>query len=401
MKGVCTIKIHEGMIQSWHHSLILLYRPLIGASACLLYETLYACAAAGKCVLMDDLLAFCFLQEGTFTEQRKRLEKYELLISRIKNDDQDELIEMRCTLRSPLTPRSFLRHEVFGRLYFEVVGAEGFERIKRLYDLEEEDFEEFEDISAHLDTEPLEDVWSEEKEQQMQIRLPSEEKLSAYPFNWTIFWGYPGNKRSFPERLRSKDNLIRIARIASIYGLDEKEMRKRTVRAMDDDKTQIDFNQIANALDISEIKGIPTDPDNYNAAPISFLQSRQPNQTRIMPNERKMIRYVADRYGFANEVINTLLEFCMKNCDGALIEKYVLAVANNWSRQHVETRAKALELIHKETSYKYKKGNPQQAQFPDWYYSNDDEQPASEEEIAAVQEYFNRLTKGGAANGTA
>lgn len=44
------------------------------------------------------------------------------------------------------------------------------------------------------------------------------------------------------------------------------------------------------------------------------------------------------------------------------------------------------------TKQRYSHNDPSQAKFPDWYYQSDNEKPASQEEIRAVQDYFDKLT---------
>ena len=84
------------------------------------------------------------------------------------------------------------------------------------------------DISEKMDLSCLES-WTQEKEETYLNLKPEEGKLK-YDFDFETF--LKGADRIFPMRYRTKENLSRIASLASIHGIDAVDMRKYVQRSI-------------------------------------------------------------------------------------------------------------------------------------------------------------------------
>lgn len=386
----CTIRVSDTMPVCWNDYLLLLYRPLTGKRPVLLYGILQAAARFRAPVSIEELMEMAGLNEGQWKEDRQTLERYELL-STWQNQDGSE---WRIELLSPLDPRTFLRHEVFGRLFFEAKGSRGVEMITRLYDIEppqrEDPFQEVSD--RRLDLEILDNAWSEDKEEILQRNIPLSAQRELVHFDWKKF---ANNGSVFPDRMLTPEAKARIGRLANMYGLDEVKMRQICNRFTDLEKTRFNFEGIASELArVNKRSIVKVRPDDYSASPVAFLKSRQPANADILPAERRLLDYLQEHYGFNNEVINTLVEFSMNSCQGAFIGKYIESVANNWARNGIDTRQKALDYLEKSRpSSNGRTAKNKAGSLPDWYA----EKPAtkaSSEEIEQARALVRSLREG-------
>lgn len=364
----CILKMSDSLSSRSHGYLCFLYEPIIKQRACMLYESLYALALLKEEYDLEDILEFCSLSKNQFNQSRKELERL-LLAATYASEDHSELL---IYLIPPKTPRAFLRHEILGRLFLNETSSAYLQKIKNLYAL---DFSPagFENISEKLQSDRLETRWTAEKEAVIQKQKPKVLDFS-YPFNWKVF--FKGASRVFPERLRTEKNKNRIAMLANIYGIDETQMRRFVSRYIDEPKTSINFEQLENDLkftirqspDLNKIK------DPWQLPPVSFYVSLQANGSEALPEEKEVIAKVCEQFSFSNEVMNTLLDYCLENCDKKFIEKIIVREANAWARNGITTRNQALEFIENQGLFKNsasrKNEKPMVADgstLPDWY----------------------------------
>lgn len=362
-----------------HGYLSFLYRPLMMPRCSDLYESLYSLSLMKSRFETSEILEFCALNEGLFVQLRKELERF-FLLSTYTDEKQNTLC---IYIYAPLPPREFLRHDLLGRLFLARTSSSYYQKIKTLYGLDDEPQNRMKNISEKLQPERLEEQWSQEKEIVLQKEKPAPIR-NQYPFDWNDF--FKGMQRTFPERLRTESNKARISMLAGVYGMNEKQMRRFVARYINDSKSAIDFDRLENDLQFTnrsqEPKAVPK--DLYQLPPVQFLGTLQSNNSAVLPSERKLVQDLATDYSFAWEVVNTLLEYCMKECDMAIVEKYVRTVANTWARNGIDTRQKALEFINREPKKKYSRRQPARADgstLPDWYKQTETT-PASDELVA-------------------
>lgn len=379
--------------QCWSASLHLLYRPLIGGEACMLYTVLSSLAQYTDSLEMDDLLAFAQCTKKGFEEARTRLEEFELL--RSYADDSGKLAHLE--IRPVLLPAVFLNHDIYRRILFQAIGSEGMIRLKALVLPANAPQEGLREVSSSLSAERLACDWSAQQETQLSDVFSDFHDPQQYDFDWGVF--FLNMHQAIPQRLRSRENMTRIARLASIYGLDELSMRKVVIKHLRDRRTWIDFDAIIEELGYTNrIQDV--DPNDYSQPPVAFLKARQPKNAEILPKERALLLSLAERHQFSNELINTIIEYSMEQCQGSLVEKYVRTLANNMARSQIETRDQALEYFSRQKkAVSSRKGGEPQLNLPDWYSIIPDEQ-ASEEDLQAVLALQEQILKGNRDHGS-
>lgn len=375
----------------WLPALCLLYKPLVGNEAILLYEALYSLAAAKvgePCfVKEEDLAALLQTTPTALKTSRERLEKFELLRS-FENGSKQLARILVCP---PKTPPAFFSDEVLRRLLYQAVDREGVKRLQAVFEPKEQEEEDLVEVTQTLDLAHFEKNWTVQKEEDLGSTHMDWSSSRTYDFNWDIF--LRGAQRRFPVRLRTQDNLNRIARLANVYGISEQNMIVLVTKHTNARHTQIDFDGILNELGVT--KKVETGkPDDYSQAPVSFLKARQPANAKVLPKERALLLSLAETHHFSNELINTIIEYSMEQCQGSLVEKYVRTLANNMARSQIETRDQALEFFCRAkkaaSTTRYGQAKNAKPNLPDWYDIIPTEKGTEEdvEAILALQNQF-------------
>ncbi len=364
------IRQTESLPMSASGDLWLLYRPIIGPRACMLYEYLCALSSSlSQIQKLPDLLGIVQMSENQFLQARKELEQLHL-IATFANDERTEFL---IWVRPPKRPREFLQHEIFSRMLLNETSAAYISKIQAMYDLKFTGAG-MSNISSKLTSSRLEEHWNEEKEIIHQKQTPPKLEIS-YPFDWELF--FRGQKRTIPDRLRTDRNKSRIAMLANIYGISEEQMRRLVTRYMDDDKTLINFDELENDLKFTtrrnpEISKNNTDP--FQLPPVTFYESLQKNGSEALPDEKKLISDLCLKLSFSNELMNTLIDYCLTNCQMKFIPTIIRREANTWARRGITTRKQALEFISNQTLFQNSRAKrnsePPKADgstLPEWY----------------------------------
>lgn len=357
---------------NWQTFLYLLYRPLIGEQACTLYTILYSLAQCNSKIQEEDVECCMMSTPGLIKQARERLEKYELLKSYANAQGQLAYIE----LCPPLNADLFMKHPIYRRLIQQKVGAEGIERIKRLFEPKKI---KLQNISQSLNPDEEQDFdFLENAQESVSWHEPQ-----TYDFDWDLF--FYTMDRTIPQRLRTRENMSYIAYLANLYGLEEVNMRRIVVRHFDEEKTRIDFDGVIDDLKHSNLikEG---EFNNYAQSPIVFLKTHQPVQAKVLPKEKALLTNLSQ--SFSNELINTIVEYAMEQCEGQFIEPYITTLANNMARMNIQTRQEALHYFQTKRTFSSKSSlrtslGPERVNVPEWYDKANDEL-ASEEEVEAL-----------------
>lgn len=381
----CKIQLSEKIATECLQDLNMLYAPLVGHSACSLWQLLYAFGRTKTSLAWDDLLFFSGLMESQFSACQQRLETYELLETFESENGQTRIY----SLKKPLDFQKMMGHELYGRLLFERLGHEGIERLQRMQ--KKPELEEFKNVTSVMDRQAFEQRWSQEQEDAFQELIPVSLDLRDYDFDFTRFFQGLG-ERAFPARLRGRDNLIRIANLARVFAQDEDKMRKLVIRHMKDRKSSIDFDGIVTELrGVSSTKKARTAPDNFKAAPTDFLLANQPEAAVLLPAETRLFNQL-EKKGLPCKVINTLTEYVLKQNQGAFSVNYMRTLANNALRLNLKTREQALEWLDNSQA-RPSRSQSGQSKLPDWY-SEIPTEKASQEDVDETLALMDEVLKG-------
>lgn len=320
-----------------YESLILLYQPLIGASAVAIYLSLnklnnhtdysFLCLYTG---LDIDLVEHGIIM----------LERYRLLKT-FKKEKEDHFIHV---LLSPFKPLEFITHYVYGLELRKHIGNHNFNLLNDRFKLEHIDKSDYQEITekkifnvSQFSEDDLEDIL---KSKNGEIILPNQ-------FNYDLFLQSVTNLQ-FPHVLRSKENLNLIGELALIYGISEERMQTLVFRSINYNDLKFETSKLIERVRREKVV-IDESINKYDLPPEAFLQLLQ-NGAAVSTYNKKLIEQLVVEMLLAPPVVNRLLEYVMETNNNRLIKNYVLQVATTWKSFDIRTLEEANELI-KKTSY--------------------------------------------------
>ncbi len=369
MKQSCTIKKRTDFSEMDFSCLFLLYYPLIGKEASILYGVLRSLIGQVEVEQIRTLTGF---NQARLMHARKMLEQFELLNTYHNPQDQSWIYE----LQSPLSAVEFLRHDTFSRLYLQQVGSRQFDMVKVLLQKEEDIPTGYQNVSESVDISPL-SSWDQEKEITYEkIRPNSQKTLRMSQFDFETF--LKGMEHIFPNQLRTEENLARIAQLADIHGISALEMRRYVMLSVHTRTHAFDFEKLKGYVYKNQ-KVIEQPKNSYDMSPVKFLQNLQKGAP-VSKADKNLIESLSLEYGFENDVINVLIEYTLEQTDHKFPRSYVEKVAATWARLNVHDVDSALAQTKKVSTKKQATNK-----VPEWYSDTQTHQ-ASDELVAKALE---------------
>lgn len=324
------VRCIEHLSSEQRQSLNLLYGPLIGKNSICLYEFL---GSIQNSVELEDVYLLLNINASQFDIARNHLEQYHLIETYVHEAD------MLILLYAPLLPDSFLCHETYSRLYLASVGAKCFDKVKAMLYKDKTVSSSYTKVESPLDVSIL-DAWNESKEIAYEKVKPTIKQ--KYDFDFATL--FKGMNRIFPVRLRTTENLDRIAEMAKIYGIDAKDMRKYVQRSTNPSTHVFDLEKLKDMV-MRNRKVMEVSKDPYKMSPVKFLQNKQ-NGIPVVKSDQALIERLCKEFQFPIEVVNTLIEYTLRQTNQQFSRNYVEKVAASWVRLGVDSRQKALEIIN-------------------------------------------------------
>lgn len=338
-------------------SLNLLYGPLMGKNSICLYEFL---GSIQNLVELEDVYLLLNMNASQFDIARNRLEQYHLIETYVHEGD------MLILLYAPLLPDSFLCHETYSRLYLASVGAKCFDKVKAMLYKDKTVSSSYTKVESPLDVSIL-DSWNESKEIAFEKVKPTIKQ--KYDFDFATL--FKGMDRIFPVRLRTSENLDRIAEMAKIYGIDAKDMRKYVQRSTNPSTHVFDLEKLKDMV-MRNRKVMEVSKDPYKMSPVKFLQNKQ-NGIPVVKSDQALIERLCKEFQFPIEVVNTLIEYTLQQTNQQFSRNYVEKVAASWVRLGVDSRKKALDIINQSPLENKRDKKAEKVVLDDKFYTQKEE----------------------------
>lgn len=351
------VRCIEHLSSEQRQSLNLLYGPLMGKNSICLYEFL---GSIQNLVELEDVYLLLNMNASQFDIARNRLEQYHLIETYVHEGD------MLILLYAPLLPDSFLCHETYSRLYLASVGAKCFEKVKAMLYKDKTVSSSYTKVESPLDVSIL-DSWNESKEIAFEKVKPTIKQ--KYDFDFATL--FKGMDRIFPVRLRTSENLDRIAEMAKIYGIDAKDMRKYVQRSTNPSTHVFDLEKLKDMV-MRNRKVMEVSKDPYKMSPVKFLQNKQ-NGIPVVKSDQALIERLCKEFQFPIEVVNTLIEYTLQQTNQQFSRNYVEKVAASWVRLGVDSRKKALDIINQSPLENKRDKKVEKVMLDDKFYTQKEE----------------------------
>ena len=351
------VRCIEHLSSEQRQSLSLLYGPLMGKNSICLYEFL---GSIQNLVELEDVYLLLNMNASQFDIARNRLEQYHLIETYVHEGD------MLILLYAPLLPDSFLCHETYSRLYLASVGAKCFDKVKAMLYKDKTVSSSYTKVESPLDVSIL-DSWNESKEIAFEKVKPTIKQ--KYDFDFATL--FKGMDRIFPVRLRTSENLDRIAEMAKIYGIDAKDMRKYVQRSTNPSTHVFDLEKLKDMV-MRNRKVMEVSKDPYKMSPVKFLQNKQ-NGIPVVKSDQALIERLCKEFQFPIEVVNTLIEYTLQQTNQQFSRNYVEKVAASWVRLGVDSRKKALDIINQSSLENKRDKKAEKVVLDDKFYTQKEE----------------------------
>lgn len=351
------VRCIEHLSSEQRQSLNLLYGPLMGKNSICLYEFL---GSIQNLVELEDVYLLLNMNASQFDIARNRLEQYHLIETYVHEGD------MLILLYAPLLPDSFLCHETYSRLYLASVGAKCFDKVKAMLYKNKTVSSSYTKVESPLDVSIL-DSWNESKEIAFEKVKPTIKQ--KYDFDFATL--FKGMDRIFPVRLRTSENLDRIAEMAKIYGIDAKDMRKYVQRSTNPSTHVFDLEKLKDMV-MRNRKVMEVSKDPYKMSPVKFLQNKQ-NGIPVVKSDQALIERLCKEFQFPIEVVNTLIEYTLQQTNQQFSRNYVEKVASSWVRLGVDSRKKALDIINQSSLENKRDKKAEKVVLDDKFYTQKEE----------------------------
>lgn len=351
------VRCIEHLSSEQRQSLNLLYGPLMGKNSICLYEFL---GSIQNLVELEDVYLLLNMNASQFDIARNRLEQYHLIETYVHEGD------MLILLYAPLLPDSFLCHETYSRLYLASVGAKCFDKVKAMLYKDKTVSSSYTKVESPLDVSIL-DSWNESKE----IAFEKVKPTIKQKYNFDFATLFKGMDRIFPVRLRTSENLDRIAEMAKIYGIDAKDMRKYVQRSTNPSTHVFDLEKLKDMV-MRNRKVMEVSKDPYKMSPVKFLQNKQ-NGIPVVKSDQALIERLCKEFQFPIEVVNTLIEYTLQQTNQQFSRNYVEKVAASWVRLGVDSRKKALDIINQSPLENKRDKKAEKVVLDDKFYTQKEE----------------------------
>lgn len=370
-KDKCRIEIVGEMSLERYASLIMLYQPLIGNDACMLYQCMFAIGTRHQKIRNHLLLEKISGQSiERIQKSRQLLEQY-LLVKTFFNGIDNSYIYQ---IYMPKTGNEFLRHEVFGRLYLKKLGKQVYEFNKLCFANEFEDKERYQEITS-----PFENIliqnWKDSEEERFQKIKPNQNDARLLHPDVPLNFNYDRFLQDysltlFPTCCRNEQNLRIIGELATIHGISEMDMRKYVSQSINLKTHTLNVEALKNKVRKAKRSvQVDIDPINpYSVPPVVFLQNKQ-HGVPVTKSDAYLIETLITEFKLRPEVVNVLIEYVLNKTNQRFTKNYVEKVASVWVRLNIDTSEKALALIQEEQDKKpkgYKKN-----ELPEWFHDQD------------------------------
>ena len=353
-KDTYRAECRHGVSEEALNTLMVLYQPLVGSDAVLIYLTL---AAEAQNPHGQDSLQRLFtltdIPVDTFERACAKLEEYMLMRTYVKEaETKNSYIYV---LNQPQSAQDFTSNSFYMSRYLSAMGQSQTEISVTRAAGGSISLQGYRDITHSVKNMKTEDYDRSVSYVEVKPKYVFTADDATIHFDYERFLT-KCSSLVFPVELRSQENMALIGKLATVYGLSVDRMLilvKECVRlsTMEFDGEKLKIKAARTKSDVEPGKDI------YEISPVSFLQSKQ-NGAEVSFPDKKLIEHLATDMHFSNTVINIMLEHILDISANKLVPSFVDSIAGEWARDGVATKEQALLETKKQMpAGKYSRGH--------------------------------------------
>ena len=346
-------------------SLLELYQPIIGAQAAILYLTLSTQKKSpdgGNIFKTEQLLKNMALTPGEFYSARRYLEAVGLI--RTYETVQEDVRCYIYVIYSPKSPKAFFEDVLFSGLLIQSIGEKEAKKLANKWKVNLIIPDEYHEVSASfLDVYKINyDDPSFRKEFNVSI-IGRDHGRANLEFNFDLFLSYIKESSFIDIDLFKRKDLKEIARLATLYGINEKwmaqivieEYNPNSINHFDYEKIKfscedlVKYSVLKHKSDpfISTDSDVGQKIDLFNrVSPAEFLSYKQ-NGTKPISSDLNIINSLSLNFGFSNGVINAIVDYVLQKNKNVLSKNYTEKIAASIAREGINTAIDAMNYLNR------------------------------------------------------
>lgn len=321
--------------------LILMYQPIVGASAISLYLTLLN---ATLNINYSTLAKHTNLNIDEIERALIMLERYRL-IETYKHKVNNEFVHI---IHQPLKANEFLSHYVYGLELKKAISSHQFNVLLVKFKESQIALESYTNITEKK-------VFNQNafSEADLESLLENEAGVISLDsqFNFDLFFEN-ATELKFPSKLRNQSNLKLISELALFYGISESRMATLVYRSINYSEQILDVDALLGRVKRETVE-VVHNINKYDLPNIAFLKSLQ-NGAAVSAYNKGLLEKLFFEMKLSKQVVNRLIEYVMESKNNQLIHNFVLQIATTWKAYDVKTVEEANKIIRK-VDYSQKK----------------------------------------------
>ncbi len=377
----------------------MLYQPIIGVNAVMLYFTLWADLDKTELISNEfthhHLMSNMQMTTAEIVNARQKLEGIGLLKTYVKKESVNGYVY---EMYSPISAHDFFTHPILNVVLYNNVGKLEYEKLVNYFKIPRINLSSYENITCAFnqvfDSVPL----TSSSVMNDDIRKYNKLKLNInmnFDFDF-LMEGMPSSV--IKEKLFSKENKELILNLAYIYNIDAMRMQNILKGCLNErgSISKEEFRKACrNYYQFDNGGLLPTVVDNtqpeYLRKPVGDTSKRarmiytfetiSPSQLLGSKNkdgepikrDLKLAEDLIIDYGLKAGVVNVLLDYVLKTNNNKLVRNYVETIAGQWKRLGIDTVDEAMRLAEREHK-KYHKGKNvvrskamREEKIPEWF----------------------------------
>ncbi len=338
------IYVNKNISQDMLYTLCNLYQPMIGGDAILVYLNFLSDLNAQNIPKSFQDLFAVMNQLNADVMERAIIRLEEAMLMKTFHKHEGTISRFVFQLLAPMNVPDFFASNYFHTRYKNSVSQKVYEETLALCQMNTLTIQGYTEISHPI---RLTDYQEEEVQPIALSPLP----LLRYQDDASINFDYQRflaitSPIIFPVELRTQENMYLIGKLATMYGLYPKDIKRALDRVIN--LREMTFNSEKLKTECAKLSHVDYNTDDkYALPPFSFLQSKM-NGANISYPERKILEDLCVNHHFSNEVTNILIEHVLNRCHNQLNQNYLQKTAATWARENVSTKEQAYEQIRQE-----------------------------------------------------
>lgn len=397
--------------------LTMLYQPIIGPLAIMLYFTFWSDLDKSKLISTEythhHLVTNMQISLSEIEKARLKLEAIGLLKTYFKEDTTGNYIYQ---LYSPIKANDFFNHPILNVVLYNNVGKKEYEKVLDYFKAPKLSTNNYQDITVSFT-----EIFSTVPLTSYEVVNSDIRKNNVQKLNINTNFDFEFLANSLPSgldknKIFTKDTQELILQLSFLYNLDVIKMQdiipiciteRGTLNKEELRKTCRNYYQFDNHGLLPTVV-YNTQPEYLKepvgdtskrakmiytfetVSPYDLLKSKN-NGAEPTSRDLKLAEDLIFNYGLKAGVVNVLIDYILKTNNNKLTRGLAETIAGQWQRQKIETVDDAMRLAEKEHK-KYKKGSPtktrtpKEEKVPEWFNKNIEKKEASIEEQKEMQD---------------